>query len=249
MKCEIISEIGINHNGNLGIAKELILQSKNAGADVAKFQLYDPEKLLDERQFSKDDWDAIVNSKLDFSEVRELKNLCDQINIEFLASAFDEERLTWLEDLNVKRHKIASRSLYNKKYVKAVIETKKPLIASFGYYDPNKENYIDTMNRLDWNNYPESISLLYCISDYPTRLEDLNFNFMMIGGSHLYDGFSDHTIGITASCVAMTLGAKIIEKHFTYDKNAIGPDHKCSMDFKELKALCKFRDDLRQINF
>lgn len=245
-RCLIISEIGINHNGNLELAKRMIKLSKMYGADIAKFQLYNPLTLLKRDDFSIDDWSAILKSKLSFEDTAMLKKTCDKENIEFMASAFDFERLEWLEKLNVKRHKIASLSLYEKEYVDKVIKTGKEVIVSFGYRNDKIESLGDTLIRLGWDDGVD-IKGLYCISDYPTDLKKLNFTRGMFCMNYL-KGFSDHTIGITASILAMSYGAKIIEKHFTLDPTLPGPDQKGSMTPPELLQLSKFRDDLLEVN-
>lgn len=243
-RTEIIAEIGINHNGYMGVAAHMILEAKMAGADVAKFQLYDPEVLLDYSKFSRKDWKAILSSKLSYEGVMHLKSLCDYCDIEFMASAFDLERLGWLEKIGVKRHKIASRSIYNRAYVEAVQATGKPFIVSFGMLDEKKEQIYDTWQRIKGKN--KDCSVLYCVSEYPTELKDIVFP-SVFDDYEGFQGFSDHTIGISAAQVAITRGALIVEKHLTFSKNANGPDHKCSMSFQELRQLCKFRDDYEEI--
>lgn len=240
-RCEIIAEIGINHQGDMNIAKSLIEAAKGCGADVAKFQLYDPKKRLHPSDFSPEDWSVILESELDYYDTRLLRVTCNHMGIEFMASAFDEERLGWLEEQLVRRHKVASRSLYDYSYVEAVKATGKPFFVSFGMVDEEVERLEATMRRLNEGVGPGGFYPMYCVSEYPTPIErlDLHRNSFDKG----WYGFSDHTVGITAACAAIVLGARAIEKHFTYDKGAVGPDHCCSMDREELKALCEFRDD------
>uniref|UniRef100_A0A6M3IX64 Putative N-acetylneuraminate synthase n=1 Tax=viral metagenome TaxID=1070528 RepID=A0A6M3IX64_9ZZZZ len=253
MKCEIIAEIGINHGGNLQLAKDMVSLAKSAGADVAKFQLYDPEKLLKKEDFTRFDWNAIMKSKLSHLQTIELKNYCDKEKIEFMASAFDYERLGWLEEIGVKRHKIASRMIYDKDYCEAVKATYKPYLVSTGFIrgdNPLWESAEDTWRRIGRKEF--KASWLYCISKYPTLLKDVGFNHYtftedLCQNWKWYDGFSDHTIGLAAAKVAISLGAKIIEKHFTLDNTLPGPDQVCSMLPKELFELVKFRDEFAEI--
>jgi N-acetylneuraminate synthase/N,N'-diacetyllegionaminate synthase len=153
----------------------------------------------------------------------------------------DLERLEWLEEVKVERYKIASDDALNEELCRTIIGKGKPILISDGYLksDMDIPVYLDSMV----NNW------LYCISEYPTSLDKLNFPSYGGGFSarRAYVGFSDHTVGISAAVVAMSLGARIIEKHFTLDKAMPGPDHVCSADPEELRQLCKFRDDIERI--
>jgi N-acetylneuraminate synthase/N,N'-diacetyllegionaminate synthase len=244
MRAMIIAEVGINHGGDMGLALEMINMAWQCGADIVKFQLYDPWKLLNPKEFTPDDWAEIVKSELSFSDTLKLKNHCDAVGIEFMASAFDFTRLGWLEILQVKRHKIASRSIYDVGYCQQVIETRKPYIVSdgwLGFKNPLNEKIDKTLKRLGIHE-DKKCSFLYCISKYPTPLEDINFKEDDF--TDYYDGFSDHTVGITASITALALGAQIIEKHFTLDRALPGPDQAGSATPEELQALCSYRDEL-----
>ncbi len=226
---EIIAEIGQNHNGDMALAKELIQEAKKAGADVAKFQLYDAKRL-----FPKENnpwYEYNLSTELSRDNLKELVAECHRVGIEFMASVFDEERIQWLEEVNVKRYKIASRSIFDKPLIEGLIKTKKPLIASLGHWKDDRFPEI-AATRVDY---------LYCISNYPTQLNELNFKNVDFTK---YSGFSDHTIGTSATLMAIARGANIIEKHYTLDKTLFGPDHVCSMDSNELKQICQFRDDV-----
>lgn len=226
-KIEIIAEIGQNHNGDLALAIELIKQAKQAGADVAKFQLYDAKAL-----FPKENnpwYEYNCKTELSFEQAQSLKEVCDEQQIEFMASAFDCERVAWLEELGVKRYKVASRSIYDTPLVDRLIDTGKPLIVSCGLWKESKLPVIP------------NASLLYCVCKYPTPLHE--FDIENIDFSQ-YRGVSDHTEGLSASFASMAKGAMIVERHFTLDKSLEGPDHTCSLNQEELKALCQFRDDL-----
>jgi len=239
---EIIAEIGINWQGDMALAKDMIWSAKFNGADVAKFQIYSPERLLDRNHPDLiDHWDTILKTELSRDQVRTLKEECDKANIEFLASVFRPEVVEWTEEIGMRRYKIASRSIYDKKLAEAIAATGKPIILSWGHHDPHRVSAL-----IQWPAAWYRTKHLYCISKYPTALSDLtDFNDLTFGGR--YDGFSDHTKGIIASIVAMSLGAKIIEKHVTYDKTLPGPDHSSSIDFGELRQLCNMRDEIEEI--
>jgi N,N'-diacetyllegionaminate synthase len=227
MNTLLISEIGQNHNGDINLAKEMIISSYNNGADVAKFQFYDAKKLFSKK---KNPWFKYnLSTELSFDDIEELYSFCNQVGIEFMASTFDIQRLQFLESLGVKRHKIASRSIVDKALINSALETGKELIISLGQWNGPMFPKFETENK---------ISFLFCVSDYPTKLNDISFSNVDFS---MYTGFSDHTIGIDAAKVAVSRGAQIIEKHFTLDKNSFGPDHSCSMTPNELKELDRFR--------
>lgn len=230
MRSEVIAEIGQNHNGNIECAKQLIRLAKEAGADVAKFQVFDARALFDPSPLNP--WfDYNCATELKREDVLRLADYCRELDIEFMASVFDVERIQWLEEAGVRRYKIASRSLVDSALVAAVAATGKPVLVSLGSWrEPS---------------FPEIVAagpveFLYCISKYPTPLDELKLGAVDFS---LYAGFSDHTVGITAACVAFALGARILEKHFTLDKNAYGPDHSCSMTPEDLRAIHLFRTE------
>ncbi len=228
---ELIAEIGQNHNGDMLLAKKLIELAKQSGADVAKFQLFCAKTL-----FKKENnpwYEYNLKTELNKSSVEMLIEYSNKVGIEFMASVFDEERISWLEELGVKRYKIASRSIEDKQLIDAVLKTGKPTIISLGYWC--KDELPDFKGNIQ--------GYLYCVSKYPTPIEDINFSKISFDD---YLGFSDHTIGIAASCVAVSRGAKVIEKHFTLDKNLYGPDHKGSALPEELIELRKFTDQVKQ---
>ena len=216
-----IAEIGLNHNGNLDLCFEMIKQAKQAGADIVKFQLGWRDKPGEINCIDKD-W------------LKKLKAWCDYFNIEFMSSIITFDAFGMIKEVKPNRYKIASRTLKdNFELAKAIVAEGKETIVSLGMWDGADFPKIDG----------KAISFLYCISKYPTPLEDVNLRYVDF---NKYTGFSDHTIGITAPCVAMSRGAKIIEKHFTLDKQMHGPDHECSMTPTELKQICQFRDELER---
>lgn len=230
---EIIAEIGQNHNGDIGLAKQLICEAKACGADVAKFQLYDARRLFPQ---DNNPWfEYNCTTEISRQQLDELVRECERVGIEFMASVFDTERVVWLEEVGVRRYKIASRSIGDRELISALAETGKPLLVSLGMWHEEEFPIIDTTAPVDF---------LYCISKYPTPLEDVH---LALVDFDLYSGFSDHTMGITAPVAALARGARIIEKHFTLDKAMYGPDHAGSMTSEELRALHHYRTELQHV--
>jgi len=229
---EIIAEIGQNHNGDLGLAFELIHAAKENGAETVKFQVYSAKEL-----FAKEGnpwYDYNCKTEVSYDQLFLLSEECNKVGIEFMASAFDPKRVAWLEEYGVKRHKTASRSIGDKELLRALIKTNKPILCSLGMWDGKEFPVIEAT---------PPVQFLYCIAKYPTPLSDLKFSEVDF---NKYAGFSDHTVGIAASLTAFARGAQIIEKHFTLDKSMYGPDHSCSMTPKELKQLSDFRKEVSQ---
>jgi N-acetylneuraminate synthase/N,N'-diacetyllegionaminate synthase len=227
---EIIAEIGQNHNGDMQLARRLIAEARAAGATVAKFQVYDARALFPKEG---NEWFHYnCKTELGRGDVELLARECDREGIEFMASVFDVERVAWLEDVSVRRYKIASRSIANRDLIEAVASTGKPMLVSLGMWNGPHFPKITA---------PGGVSYLYCISKYPTEMSDLHFAQVDFDR---YAGFSDHTVGIDAAMIALARGARIIEKHFTLDKTTYGPDHSGSMAPLELRALTRFRDHL-----
>ena len=224
----IIAEIGINHNGSLHLAHELIRQAKIAGADIAKFQFYDPYKIFGPHG-SHPNADALAQAltvQFGFDEARQLKAWCDQEGIEFMASVFDLERFGWVESLGAERHKIASRAVQDRELCERILATGRETFVSLGFWPDNRVPY-DRPNA----------RYLYCIPKYPCPFEDVALPRAF--AESIFDGFSDHTIGIEASLVAVGRGARIVEKHFTLNKGLPGPDHICSTTPDELAELVR----------
>jgi len=225
----IIAEIGINHNGDLNLAHELIRQARIAGADIAKFQFYDPYKIFGP-QGSYPNEDALKQAltvQLGFDAAKQVKAWCDEEGIEFMASAFDLERFEWTRTLGVARHKLASRAVENAELSRQVLATGQETFVSLGFWDKPGVPF-DAPNA----------RYLYCVPKYPCEYADIALPASFHDSP--YDGFSDHTIGIEASLVAVGRGATIIEKHFTLNKGLPGPDHICSATPDELADLCRY---------
>ena len=230
---EIIAEIGQNHNGDMNLAKKLILSAKENGADAVKVQVYNAKTLFPREN---NPWyDYNLSTELSKSDLFYLADYSADLNIELLASVFDITRIEWLEELNVKRYKIASRSIHNKPLISRLVQTNKNLLVSLGLRGDEPFPVMQTSAKVDY---------LYCVSKYPAKLEDLQLKSVDFSK---YSGFSDHTIGISAAITALARGAHIIEKHFTLDNEMYGPDHMCSMTPNELRQLSLFRNDLKKI--
>jgi sialic acid synthase SpsE len=231
-KITVIAEIGHNHMGYMRHAKLLIEEAKACGADVAKFQAYNTDKI-------KKPWESryfeLKLSEHTKEEFAELKEHCDKVGIEFMASAFDVEHLEWLEELGVKRHKLASRSIKDRELIDAMEKTGKPIIASLGKW---KEPYLPEIKNAEF---------LFCVSEYPTYMTASQFPAEF---GEPYAGFSDHTIGMYWAREAVKRGATIIEKHFTLSKDLPGHDQKGSADPTELKDFVIYaRQHERGINY
>jgi len=229
---EIIAEIGQNHNGDISLAKELIHAAKENGADVAKFQLYNAKSLFP--QEGNEWFEYNCQTEISRDQLNILVKECNKCGIEFMASPFDIERVQWLEEEQVKRYKIASRSIQDEALIRRICRTQKPIIASLGLWQENELPKIES---------PKEVSFLYCVCEYPTPLSHLNFS--AVDFTNKYNGFSDHSEGTVASKIAISRGAKIIENHFTLDKKMHGPDHAGSMTTKELKDITDFRNDFQ----
>jgi len=233
---EIIAEIGINHNGSMAMAKELIRQAAIAGADVAKFQAYSVDALFgpDGEDPNPEIWKGVKPLEFNKEQFAELKHYCDVENIEFMASVFDEERLGWMEELGVKRHKIASRtSKLARGLAEKIVATDKECFMSLGF------------DAKPFDRHYYNLKYLYCVAKYPTDYKDLQLPEVFT--NTIYSGFSDHSLGIEASLVAIARGAAVIEKHFTLNKGLPGFDHICSCDPAELKDLVHYARRMERV--
>lgn len=233
----IIAEIGINHNGSLHLAHELIRQARISGADIAKFQFYDPYKIFGP-EGSYPNAAALAQAltvQFGFDEAKQLKAWCDQEGVEFMASVFDLERFGWTESLGVRRHKIASRAAQDQELCERILATGGETFVSLGFWTGPGVPYEAANARY-----------LYCVPRYPCPYEDVALPRSFAESP--YQGFSDHTIGIEAALVAVGRGARIIEKHFTLNKGLPGPDHICSAtpdELAELSRLSRLMEKLR----
>ncbi len=247
----IIAEAGVNHNGSILLAKKLIDAAKLSGADIIKFQSFFAENLVipgtkkanyqqDKLTLSEDQFEMLAKLELNFDQQKELKNYCDSKNIEFLSSAFDLDSLNLIKNLNVKRYKIPSGEITNLPYLRFIASQKKPIILSTGM--SNIKEIGDALDELIVSGVKhEEITILHCTTEYPAPLEDINLNAMTTirNKFQIKVGYSDHTLGTEVSLAAVALGATIIEKHLTLDRNLNGPDHKASLEPDEFFTLVK----------
>ncbi len=233
----IIAEIGINHNGSIDLAHELVRQAKISGADIAKFQFYDPYKIFGPAGTfpNAEALTQALTVQFGFEQARQLKTWCDQEGIEFMASVFDLERFDWVQSLGVRRHKIASRAAQDRELCEKMLATGQETFVSLGFWTGDAVPYTHPNARY-----------LYCVPKYPCPYEDVALPASF--ADSIYDGFSDHTIGIEASLVSVGRGARVIEKHFTLNKGLPGPDHICSAtpdELAELSRLSRLMEKLR----
>lgn len=227
----IIAEIGINHNGNLNTACKLIKLAAESGANAVKLQSYKTEKRVPK---TSPLFDLLKQCEFNHKETEILFDVARNENVEIFSTPFDNESLGLLEDVGCEMYKIASFDSGNISLLNEVKSTQKPLIISTGMSTTNEVNNI--INSIGANN---ELVLLHCVSSYPTNIHDSDLKTIFTL-KNLYDGivgYSDHTIGINASKYSVFCGAKVIEKHFTYNNDADGPDHKLSATPDTLKKL------------
>lgn len=247
MSVYIIAEAGVNHNGNLDTAFSLVEQAKEAGADCVKFQTFISGNVVshfaEKATYQKktcgeagSQLDMVRKLELPFEDFRKLKTRCDELGIAFLSTPFDLESIAFLDGLEMPFWKIPSGEVTNLPYLLAIAKTKKAVVMSTGMCEIDEIQA--AMDILRQNGTPK-ITLLHCNTEYPTPFEDVNLRAMetMRKSFHCPVGYSDHTKGIEVPVAAVALGAEVIEKHFTLDRNMAGPDHRASLEPDELKAM------------
>jgi len=245
--CFIIAEAGVNHNGDIKLAKELVDKAKEAKVDAIKFQTFKAENLVTKKakkeKYQKTDseefqYSMLKRLELSESEQKKLVSYCKKKKIIFLSTPYDEESADLLEKLGVPAFKVGSGELTHLPLLKHIAKKKLPMIVSTGASYPREiEKAVKTI-RKEGNN---KIILLHCTSVYPTLVEEVSLKALQTIKKTfgLPVGYSDHTLGITIPIMAVTLGAAVLEKHFTLDKNLPGPDHKASLEPQELKEMVK----------
>ena len=247
MNVYIIAEAGINHNGSIEIAKKLVDKAKKAGVDCIKFQTFITKNIVSKKAkkaeyqkqqtgSSETQLDMLEKLELSFNNFIELEKYCKLKNIEFLSTAFDLESIDFLSSVDMKRWKIPSGEITNLPYLMKIAKLSKPIILSTGM--STMKNIKDALTVLR-DNGANDITVLHCTTEYPTPYEDVNLNAMntIKNEFNVPIGYSDHTKGIEIPIAAVAMGATVIEKHFTLDKNMDGPDHKASLEPDELKAM------------
>ena len=250
-KTIIIAEAGVNHNGSLDVAKELIKVASEAKADYVKFQTFKATdtitKNAEKANYQKNTTDQRENQfdmvkKLELSKEMhiELINYSKNKNIKFLSSPFDHDSIELLKDLGLEIFKIPSGEIINLPYLRHIGKLNKKIILSTGMSDMNEiKNALDIL--VNSGTKKSNITVLHANTEYPTPMEDVNLKAMVKIGKELdiNFGYSDHTSGIEVDIAAVALGACVIEKHFTLDCNMEGPDHKASLEPDQLKEMVK----------
>lgn len=245
----IIAEAGVNHNGSIELAKQLIDAAAEAGVDYVKFQTFKADKLVTKVASRASYQDANTKNsdsqydmlkKLEISEDMhlELIDYCDIRNVKFLSTAFDLESLDFLKSLGLKLAKIPSGEITNLPYLRCIAKLFPEIVLSTGMANM-EEIKAAYQVLLENGTKKENITILHCNTEYPTPMCDVNLKAMLHIKKELNIeiGYSDHTLGIEVPIAAVSLGAKVIEKHFTLDRNLQGPDHKASLEPDELKAM------------
>lgn len=247
----VIAEAGINHNARLDYALQLVDEAVNAQADAVKFQAAIPdlvateaaEKTKYQRQntgSSESQLEMIRNAVLPLSEFQVIANYCRKKNIVFFATAFDAVSLQFLHDLDIPYHKVPSGDITNVPYLRQIGSYKKPVILSTGMCSMSEIQFaLDTLEVAGADR--QKVTVLHCNTAYPTPMQDVHLRAMcQIRSEFNVDvGYSDHTLGISVSLAAVALGATIIEKHLTLDKDMSGPDHRASLEPKEFAELVR----------
>lgn len=246
-KVFIIAEAGVNHNGDIEIAKRLVDAAAAAGADAVKFQTFKAEKLvcrnaqkaeyqMETTDGSETQYEMLKKLELSVEMHKELMQYCKEKNIMFLSTPFDIDSIRLLADLNMPLFKIPSGEITNLPYLREIAKLRRKVILSTGMSSLDEvKAAVEVLKK----NGAKDITLLHCNTQYPTPVSDVNLLAMVKMEEELDIpvGYSDHTQGIEVPLAAVALGACVIEKHFTLDKNMEGPDHKASLEPQELRQM------------
>jgi N,N'-diacetyllegionaminate synthase len=246
MKTFVIAEAGANHNKDWRLAKKLIYAAASAGASAVKFQNYTSNKLYSKHtpDFGayKDIPELISSIEMPSEWCKELKKICEDCDLEFLSTPFDEEAVELLYNLGVKRLKIAAFESSDQRLVRCVAQTKLPIIFSAGI-GSSLQSIKKTITTIREENNEAEITVLHCNSSYPTPVKDINLGQMLLIKNEFESvatiGISDHTEGILIPPVAVALGARVVEKHFTLSRQLKGPDHPFAIEPDELYNMCR----------
>lgn len=253
-KCLIIAEAGVNHNGDLNTALKLCDAAKEAGADVVKFQTWKTEaiitKTVAQAEYQQENtgvqesqFDMLKRLELSYDDFRKIKEHCDSIGIQFASTADEAESLDFLISIGIPFIKIGSGEIGNVSYLRYMGSKKMPVILSTGM---SSIADIDISIQALREGGATDITLLHCTTSYPCVFENVNLNAMntIRDAFKLPVGYSDHTLGSTVAIAAVAMGARVVEKHFTLDKNMEGPDHKASSTPDEFKEYVKAIRDI-----
>lgn len=241
----IIAEAGVNHNGDIKLAYELIDAAKEAGVDCVKFQTYitknDISRFCEKAEYQKTEeaesqYEMVKKLELSFEDFKALKEYCEQKEIMFLSTPFDIESVQFLDSLDMPVWKVASSEVENFQLLRYIGETGKPVILSTGMCEMEEiEAAVKVLKRFGTT----ELTILHCNTEYPTPMQDVNLKAMETIAQKFgcKIGYSDHTQGIEVPIAAVALGAEVIEKHFTLDRTMEGPDHAASLEPHELKQM------------
>jgi len=247
----IIAEAGVNHNGKFELAKKMIDIAKEAGVDAIKFQTFKADRIASKfapkapyqsrtTAASESQLQMLRKLELNMNEYKYLMDYCKKKEIIFISSPFDMESIELLDSLGMEIFKIPSGEITNFPYLRKIGNLKKKVIMSTGMADLGEvEDALDIL--INSGTKREDITVLHCNTEYPTPYEDVNLRAMLTikEAFKVEVGYSDHTLGIEVPIAAVAMGATVIEKHFTLDRNLPGPDHKVSLEPKELKAMAE----------
>lgn len=246
----IIAEAGVNHNGDRHLARRLVDAAVEAGVDAVKFQTFVTEEIVtrsaEKADYQKENtgsthesqFEMLKKLELPFDTFREIKSYCEYKGILFLSTPFDHTSVDFLNELKISGFKIASGEVTNRSLLRHIALKRKPVILSTGMSSLEEVEQAVTILRAAHN---QKIVLLHCTSEYPARAETINLKVMgTLRDTFLVPvGLSDHSRGIEIALAAVAMGATVIEKHFTLDKDLAGPDHRASLEPQELKELVK----------
>jgi len=247
----VIAEAGVNHNGSIDLAKELIDAAVDSGADIIKFQSFKASDLVTKKA-KKAEYQILNTSneesqfkmlqklEISFEQQKELKNYAEEKNIEFLSTGFDLNSIKFLNEMNLKRFKIPSGEITNLPYLRLIGSFKKKVILSTGM--ANLKEISDALEQLYIAGLDkDDVTILHCTTQYPAPIKDVNLRAMktLKNTFNTKVGYSDHTLGIDISLAAVALGAEVVEKHLTLDRSLVGPDHMASIEPYEFSNLVK----------
>lgn len=245
----IIAEAGVNHNGDINLAMQLIDAAAQAGADIVKFQTFSADRQVtrtaDKAEYQKREtgnsesqYEMLRRLELSESMHYQLLSHCDERKIEFLSTGFDIEGINFLASLNQKYFKIPSGEITNLPYLRHIGGLNKQVILSTGMATLGEvEQAINALEEAGTSR--NQITILHCTTEYPTPMSEVNLRAMLTlqKAFQVAVGYSDHTKGIEISVAAVAMGASVIEKHFTLDRNLPGPDHRASLEPYELRQM------------
>lgn len=243
----IIAEAGVNHNGRIDLAMQLVDVAKSSGADAVKFQTFiseeDVSKQVEKAEYQKNEkeetqLEMLKQLELKYSDFEKIKQYCEEVGILFLSSPFEEKSIAFLESMDMPVFKVASSEVTNYPFLRAIGKLGKPVILSTGMCNLGE---VEEAIRVLEEYGSGEISLLHCNTEYPTPMQDVNLRAMLTlkNAFNKKVGYSDHTVGNEVAIAAVAMGAEIIEKHFTLDKTLEGPDHRASLSPEELKVFVK----------